>query len=261
MKSFRQMTDEGVIKRADSEKIEYHNLHIEPGFNAPGRTDNDDEEDDSLYLHICAGGLIPQLEVRPREEGGVWIVDGHRRHKQIGRAIAAGNFPPNPKDKKFWITVRQFEGNDIKRTTRILTSNRAKGLTPLQLSAIYPRYRGFGMSPEEIAVEIGKSISHVKQILDLADSNSDVQKMVSAGEVSATLAIQMQRQEGENAGPKLKAAHAKIIAAGGTKVTPSAISAGHVSKRDMAVAVAICTNFGISDINQDDLKAIIREVK
>lgn len=257
MKSFRQMTDEGTIKRADSEKIEYCNLHIEPGFNPPGRTEEDDEDDEGLYRYICDGGIIPQMEVRPRPEGGVYVVDGHRRHKQIGRAIAAGLFLPNKKDGKFWIAIRQFEGNDIKRTTRILTSNRGKGLTPLQLAAIYPRYRGFGMSPEEIAVEIGKSIGHVKQILDLADSNSDVQQMVAKGEVSATLAIQVQRREGENAGPLLKAAHQKAK----KKVTASALRKPGASKRDLAVAAAVCVHLGRSEINEAELRQVIESIK
>lgn len=55
--TFRQMTNTGVIKRADSEKMELHNLYFEEGFNPPGRTDQRDEEDEQLFQHIMEKGL------------------------------------------------------------------------------------------------------------------------------------------------------------------------------------------------------------
>jgi ParB family chromosome partitioning protein len=67
MKSFKQMRVDGDLVRADSEKIQFKDLHVEPGFNAPGRTDQDDEDDESLYQYIASGGRIPELDVRPRE--------------------------------------------------------------------------------------------------------------------------------------------------------------------------------------------------
>lgn len=72
MNTFRQMVNAKVISRADAEKIEYSNLHIEPGFNVPGRTEENDPDDEALYLYVCSGGRIPDLEVRPREHGGWW---------------------------------------------------------------------------------------------------------------------------------------------------------------------------------------------
>ena len=96
--SFRQKILSKEIKRAHAMQVRYEDLHVEPGFNL--RTpiellDGEEREqaeadDEALFQHIMAGGKIPPLEVRPRPQAGVWIVDGHRRHAQIGRAIAAG---------------------------------------------------------------------------------------------------------------------------------------------------------------------------
>lgn len=223
MASFREMTNNKVIKRADAEKIEFHNLHEEEGFNVPGRTDGPEDEDDaSLYEHIASGGLYPSLEVRPREAGGVLVVDGHRRRKFIGRAIEAGRIRPD-KDGKYWVPIRQFEGNDIKRLARIATSNEGKKLTPLQRCHIYTGLRGMGLSNADIAAEVKRTPSHVEQVLTLADANHDVQKMVAAGDVSATLAISVQREHGEAAGAVLAAASVKAKASGKKRVTAATV--------------------------------------
>lgn len=90
MKSFREMRASGELKRADAEKIRIEDIHFEPGFNLEGRNEEDDEDDEALFQFIMANGLeFPALEVRPREEGGVWVVEGHRRTKQTRRADKA----------------------------------------------------------------------------------------------------------------------------------------------------------------------------
>lgn len=219
MKSFKQMRLDGELKRADGEQIEYCNIHVEPGFNPPGRTEEDDQDDEELYQLIVSGNRLPAMDVRPRPDGGVWIVDGHRRHKQIGRAIAAGKFLPSPKDGKIWIRIQQFTGNDIKRVAHIAVSNKKKALPALQLADVYGRLAGFGLTADEIAKEVHCSRSHVDSIMILAGANHDVQKMVKDGSVSATLAIDTTRKHQDAAGPVLAAALTKAKASGKKRVT------------------------------------------
>lgn len=220
MASFKQMRVDGVIKRADAEKIRWDDIYVEPGFNLEGRNDSDDEDDEALFKHIMSGGMIPDLEVRPREEGGVYLVDGHRRHKQIGRADKAGAPLRDPKDGQLWVCVVQFVGNDVARTKRLLTSNARKEATPLQIAEVYARLSRFGLTPEQIGEEFSKTRQHVDQMLILAGANNDVHQLVKDGKVSATVAVDMVRKHGENAG-------AFIIAAGdgngGRKVTAKAV--------------------------------------
>lgn len=222
MASFRQMTNEGVLKRADAEKIQHCDLHFEPGFNLPGRTEQDDEDDESLYEHICVGGYIPPLEVRPRDDGGVWVVEGHRRTKQIGRAIAAGMFPRDSKDGKFWVKVVQFPGNDIiKRTARLLTSNTSKKATDLQEAEVYRRLRGFELTTADIARECNVKRPRVEQLLAFIDADRDVQNAVKAGDISRTLAVAITKDHGEAAGAVIAAEVTKARAAGKKRVTAS----------------------------------------
>ena len=90
MTTFKQKILAGEIKRADAMKVRYQDLHEEPGFNLRIEDADFDASIDALADHILAGGQYPALEVRPRAEGGVFIVDGHRRKRAIGRAIERG---------------------------------------------------------------------------------------------------------------------------------------------------------------------------
>lgn len=221
MKSFKQMRIDGELVRADSEKIDYFSIYPEPGFNPAGRTDEEEEDDEQLYQFIVQHGVLalPQWEVRPREDGGVWIVDCHRRHKQTGRAIKAGFFKPDDKGR-YLIPIKQFIGNDLARLYRIKTSNKNKTIKPVQFAELCQRaLSGFGQTVEQIAEGMHVSVSAVKSALVLAGANHDVQTMVAAGEVSATIAVKAVKKSGERAGPKLKEEHAKAKAMGKKKVT------------------------------------------
>lgn len=221
MKSFKQMRLDGDLVRADAEKIEYANIHVEPGFNPGDRNEEDEADDEELYQFILKHGVLalPQLEVRPREGGGVWIVDGHRRHKQIGRAIASGHFKPDNKGLLL-IPVRQFSGNDLQRLYRIGTSNKHKKMKPLQFAELVKRaHDGFGQSAQQIADGLLCSVSTVQQALILAGANHDVHQMVKAGEVSKTVAVKVVKQKGEAAGAALKDAQQAARLQGKSRIT------------------------------------------
>lgn len=241
MKSFKQMRLDGEIKRADGEQIELKNIHVEPGFNPPDRTAADDESDEQLYQFIMAGGFkkLPEIEVRPRPDGGVWIVDGHRRIKQIGRAIEAGAPIKNPKDGKFWIPVRQFEGSDIERTARILTSNANKTASAATFIHVYKRLAGFNLTPEQIATECNTKVAHVIAHLALGNANHDVQQMVAAGEVSTTLAVKVVKKEGEAAGAVLGGALQKARLNGKGKVTDKTLTGSTPKNLPQAIQAEI----------------------
>lgn len=222
MKSFKQMRVDGDLIRADAEKIDYKSLHIEPGFNPPGRTEEDETDDEELYQFIVKHGVLalPQLEVRPREGGGVWIVDGHRRHKQIGRAIESGQFAPDKKSGLHPVPIKQFTGNDLQRLYRVGTSNKHKKMKPLQFAELVKRaHEGFGQSVQQIADGMLCSVSAVQQALVLAGANHDVQQMVKNGEVSKTVAVKVVKAKGESAGPALKEAQQAARLQGKSKVT------------------------------------------
>lgn len=222
--SIRKMLASEVAKRADAVQILYDSIHIEPGFNLRQHGAELEESIEALTEHIMNGGKYPPMEVRVRDEGGVWVVDGHRRHAAIGRALARGAPLKNPKDGKVRIHVVIFEGNEEDRIARIITSAANKPLTAVEIAEGYKRLRAFNWTPAQIGKKVSKTAEHVLQLLALGDANSDVRQLVSNGKVSATLAAKTARKHGEQAGAVLGEQLEAATAQGKTRVTASTVA-------------------------------------
>ncbi|HGM5580792.1 TPA: ParB/RepB/Spo0J family partition protein [Pseudomonas putida] len=234
-KSFKQMIKDGEVRRADAMKVQLEDLHEEPGFNLRTEGEALESSIDSLAEFIAAGGQIPPLEVRPRAEGGVWLVDGHRRRRALLKLDAAGRLPrtpnkENPAILEAWVPVIAFEGSDADRVARIITSQENEKLSPLELAEGYKRLRAFGWSVEQIAKKVAKTRQHVEQVLTVGNANTDVQHLVAAGHVSATTAAQVVREHGDGAGTVLDAELKKAQASGKTKVTAGSIKGPSIPK-------------------------------
>ncbi|MDF9756760.1 ParB N-terminal domain-containing protein [Pseudomonas hunanensis] len=234
-KSFKQMIKDGEVRRADAMKVQLEDLHEEPGFNLRTEGEALEASIDSLAEFIAAGGQVPPLEVRPRADGGVWLVDGHRRRRALLKLDAAGRLPRTPnKDNpallEAWVPVIAFEGSDADRVARIITSQENEKLSPLELAEGYKRLRAFGWSPEQIAKKVGKTRQHVEQVLTVGNANTDVQNLVAAGHVSATTAAQVVREHGDGAGKVLGVELEKAKATGKTKVTAGTMKGPSIPK-------------------------------
>lgn len=248
MKSFKQMVQAGEIKRADAMKVRLDDIHEEPGFNL--RTEGEDLQAsiESLADYILTGGMYPALEVRPRADGGVFVVDGHRRRRSLRLARDRGA----PIE---WVNVVAFTGNDADRVARIMTSAEGRALSPLEIAQGYKRLQGFGLGVEEIAAKVGKTRQHVDQLLILANANSDVQRLVATGGVSAALAVKVARDHGEDAGEVLQQELTKAKAAGKKKVTAGTMKPWTPSGPDaLALMEAVEDLFDNMD-PEDHLKA------
>lgn len=219
--SIRKMLESKEAKRADAVQVRYESIHIEPGFNLRQSGEELDESIEALTQHIVGGGKYPPLEVRIRDEGGVWVVDGHRRHAAIGCALERGAPLRNPKDQQVWIHVVYFEGNDADRTARIITSAANKPLTQIEVAEGYKRLRGFGWSAADIAAKVSKTAEHVQQLLALGNANSDVRNLVVSGKVSASHAAKVARKHGEKAGSVLHEELQVAQAKGKSRITPA----------------------------------------
>ncbi|GLO14751.1 hypothetical protein PPUJ20028_33340 [Pseudomonas putida] len=234
-KSFKQMIKDGEVRRADAMKVQLEDLHEEPGFNLRTEGDALEASINSLAEFVAAGGQIPPLEVRPRAEGGVWLVDGHRRRRALLKLDAEGRLPrtPNkhrPEVLEAWVPVIAFEGSDADRVARIITSQENEKLSPLELAEGYKRLRAFGWSVEQIAVKVGKTRQHVEQVLTIGNANTDVQNLVAAGHVSATTAAQVVREHGDGAGKVLGAELVRAQATGKKRVTAGSMKGPSIPK-------------------------------
>lgn len=219
-KSYRDLIAEGTASRVNAMKFRIQDVHEQPGFNLRDEAAVDENGEtfqdgiNRLADYITNGGTYPPIEIRIRSEGGVWIVDGHRRVRAVKQALANGA-PLQDKNGDVWVHVVAYEGNDVDRLARIMTSNESRKLTDLERAEGYKRFLAFGLKPADIAAKVGRSRPHVEQLLLLANANHDVQQLVREGKVSTTSAIEMVRKHGEDAGAQIEE---KVKAAGGGRV-------------------------------------------
>jgi ParB family chromosome partitioning protein len=216
MKSFKDMIKAGEVKRADAMKVALDDIHEQPGFNLRIEGEDLEASIEALATHIMDGGTYPPLEVRVREEGGVWVVDGHRRRRALVLARERGA----PIE---FVSIIAFNGNDAERTVRVMTSAEGRGLSPLEAAMGYKRLAAFDYTPDQIAKAVGKTRQHVDQLLILANAPAKVQKMVQAGEISAAAAVDVARKHGDEAGKVLEGEMDKAKAAGKKKITAGTI--------------------------------------
>lgn len=90
--SFKQMTKSGLIKRTDTGMfISLNDIHVREGFNK--RHDDDERTrlaDDDLFQYLMKVVQFPRLKLS-HDEGGVWVVEGHRRSRFYARCAEVGN--------------------------------------------------------------------------------------------------------------------------------------------------------------------------
>ncbi|MEH4660478.1 chromosome partitioning protein ParB [Phytobacter diazotrophicus] len=239
--SFKLMSRSGVIKRADTGMfISLNDIHVKEGFNKRDDDERTRLADDALFEYLMNGGTVPPLEVTARDEGGVWVVEGHRRRRCYERCKAAGK----PVDR---IQIVPFVGNDVERLARVMTSNNQLPLTPLeQAQVIKELATTFNLTTQEIAKLVHKSVPTVEKLLTLATANHDVQQIVKNGEVSVGVAVERVREHGENAGKVLEQDRAVAAAAGKKKITKKLI-APEVSVKSARRLVELISMAGIDD--------------
>lgn len=259
-KSFKQMIKDGEVRRADAMKVQLEDLHEEPGFNLRTEGEALEASINSLAGFVAAGGQIPPLEVRPRAEGGVWLVDGHRRRRALLKLDAEGRLPRTPNKERpevleAWVPVIAFEGSDADRVARIITSQENEKLSPLELAEGYKRLRAFGWSVEQIAAKVSKTRQHVEQVLTVGNANTDVQNLVAAGHVSATTAAQVVREHGDSAGKLLGAELLKAQASGKKRVTAGSMKGPSIPKPRLEAVHTASRNLiaSLDSINEDSL--------
>lgn len=231
LKSFKELSRDGTLSRVDGMRIRLEDIHEEPGFNL--RDVNEIGEDgvtfqdkiEELAEFILGGGMVPPLEVRVRAEGGVWLVDGHRRRLAYLLLDSRGQLPrvqakDDPERLEAWIHVRQFVGNDVDRIARIITSQKNEKLPDLAIAEGIKRLMALGLDVAQVCKMLVMKEHKVRALMVLANANNDVKTAVKQKVVKPTVAIETVRKHGENAGTLI--AEAKAASATG-KVTGAAL--------------------------------------
>ena len=147
---------------------------IAPNPEQPRKRFEKDQLDD-LAASIKEKGVIQPLIVRPRDGGMFEIVAGERRW----RAAQMAQLHELP------IIVRDFDDVEVLEVAIIENIQRAD-LNAIEEAAGYRQLMDrFGHTQEKMAEALGKSRSHIANILRLLNLPAPVVDMVRAGELSA----------------------------------------------------------------------------
>lgn len=175
-------------RRSDILKVDPRSLVVEDGFNV--RVDYGDIED--LARSIAQRGVMVALRgYRVKGEKGEQdtfsIVDGHRRQRAIMYALDTLNA-----DIAYVPLILEPKGYSKEdRILDMFTLNDGKRLEPIEQAELFKRLVSLGWEPKDIAPKIGKSITYVWKMLDVANAPMKIKKAVESGDISANTVSQV----------------------------------------------------------------------
>ena len=183
------------------EQIVYIKLSELHAFkNHPFQVRND-EEMKAKVSSVRDKGVTQPAIVRPREDGGYEIVSGHRRQK-ASELAGFVDMPCIVRDLTDEQAITQMVEDNTNQRENILPSERAKALK-MQLEAI--KHQGAkeaisgqldpkdaGRRSNEIVAERNKmTVKQVQRYIKLNDLVPDLQKMMDAGQIKFTPAVEL----------------------------------------------------------------------
>ena len=186
---------------AKDEQIVYIKLSELHAFkNHPFQVRND-EEMKAMVSSVRDKGVTQPAIVRPREDGGYEIVSGHRRQK-ASELAGFTDMPCIVRNLTDEQAITQMVEDNTNQRENILPSERAKALK-MQLEAI--KHQGAredtsgqldpkdaGRRSNEIVAERNKmTVKQVQRYIKLNDLVPDVQKMMDAGQIKFTPAVEL----------------------------------------------------------------------
>ena len=192
------------------EQIVYIKLSELHAFkNHPFQVRND-EDMKAMVSSVRDKGVTQPAIVRPREDGGYEIVSGHRRQK-ASELAGFVDMPCIIRDLTDEQAITQMVEDNTNQRENILPSERAKALK-MQLEAI--KHQGAkeatsgqldpkdaGRRSNEIVAERNKmTVKQVQRYIKLNDLVPDLQKMMDAGQIKFTPAVELAYIKPKNQG-------------------------------------------------------------
>jgi ParB family transcriptional regulator, chromosome partitioning protein len=212
------------ISSGDLWKVSLDDFVILDEFNARDRNDELTARIRGIADSIKANGYLPSkaisVYVAKVDGKSVLVVyDGHCRLAAAKLARSEGA------DIQSLPAVTAPKGTSMEDlTVGLVTTNSGDKLKPNEVASVCKRLINFGMESPEIAKRLGFTRIYVESLLDLAAAPREIRAMVSAGVVSATLAIATVKKHGAIAKEVLQAAEQTVKAAGKVKVTNKTVS-------------------------------------
>lgn len=181
------LTLKGLAKgRSDIFHLDPRSLRVKDGWNSRSADDPDNKEHiECLARSIAEIGVQEPLTVF-RENGVIYVSDGHCRLSATLLAIARG--------AEIVSVPVKTEGRGASEVDFVLsqiTRNSGKPLTPFEQGHVYKRLLAYGWGVADVAKRAGKSESHVNACLDLQGAPQQIRNLVATGAVAPSLAMKV----------------------------------------------------------------------
>jgi len=135
------------------------------------RTEFEDGNLKELADSISKSGIIQPIIVRPRSDGNYEIIAGERRW----RAAKLIQLPSVP------VVIKEIADKDVMEMA-IIENVQRQDLRPLEEAQAYRRLLGeFGYTQDDLARTVGKSRSHITNLLRLLSLPEAVKNMMNSG--------------------------------------------------------------------------------
>lgn len=238
-------TEIKATKKNDMMLIDPQNIVVIDNFNV--RKDYGDI--DSLSESIINNGqLEPIICVKIRGTEQYKLIEGHRRMMAINKAIENGNDIPYVK-----VLTLSSQNEEDHLFTMLVTGTGKKPLTPLEESEGYKRLVAYGYETKDIAIRVGKSNTHVYNLLKLADIPKKLKDKIEKNEVSTSVVLQLIKHTKDS--DKIVSEIEKVLEENKTSPKPKKVTAKNVKtlmtplqKLKSACAIAEENEFKNSEI-------------
>lgn len=167
--------EDQTIQNDDNKHIDIH--LVKPGKYQPRRR-FDDEQLASLIESIKTKGIIQPLVVRPIVLDGrhVYEILAGERRWRAARTLGLEKVP---------VVIRECDDREALETA-IIENIQRDDLTPIEEAEAYQRLMTeFNYTQEELARSIGKSRSHVANMLRLMGLPDNIKDLINEGKISA----------------------------------------------------------------------------
>lgn len=194
----KEKASKGLSSNRSLFMIPVDKLQPMPGFNARIKNAKYWEKVQEIADSQAENGFYTDKPISCyviKQEGNDVIVydDGHRRIDAVKVNIERGiNIELVP-------CVIRPATNLTDMTVRLVTANSGEQLTPMEIAIVCKRLQGYGLDNATIAKRLAFSVAYVGQLLSLTAAPQQIIDLVQDEKISATLAVDTIRNEGEAA--------------------------------------------------------------
>lgn len=165
--------------------LKLDDLAITEGFNC--RVDYGDIPE--LAKSIKANGVKVPLRGHKDKDGKYYITDGHRRLKALQHLFDTEGID------MFIPLISDSRDTEEQRIINLIICNQGKKLNPVEEADVVNRLINYGYTQSEIQEKLGFTKIYVKNLVLLNSAPKKLKNMITGNIVSATLTIQILREE------------------------------------------------------------------